>query len=104
MDDRVSISGRGKDLFLGHRVHTGSGDHSVSYPMRNDGFSHGKQSGQGMKSIRRQLDMRLGRGRSHYVQFDFAIYWFRNITFLTSLKDKQSWNKVQFAMNANEFN
>jgi len=33
MDDQGSITGRGTDFSLRHRVQTSSGDHRASYPM-----------------------------------------------------------------------
>jgi hypothetical protein len=41
LDDRGSIPGRGWDIFLRHRVRTGSRDHPTSYRMGNGSFSPG---------------------------------------------------------------
>jgi hypothetical protein len=46
LDDRGSIPGRGSDesFSLRHRVHTGSGPHSDSYPMGTMGSFSGVEA------------------------------------------------------------
>jgi len=45
-DDQVSIPSRGREFSIRNRVHTGSGAHSVSYPMGTWSFLHrGKAAG-----------------------------------------------------------
>jgi len=41
LDDRDSITDRGKEFFLRHRLKTGTGAHSASYPMGIRYFSSG---------------------------------------------------------------